>query len=89
MEIDDRILVSKVLETLQIARQVAYDCALEMPDLREAYESAEANYAATAQKFGAAYRPVFDRRAHIEERIAKGDRDHTFARDSGFYNPVP
>lgn len=89
LDLDRKILVARVLETLQKARQTVYDAALEMPELTPSYEMAEAAYAKTAAEFNAPYHAVFDREAHIEKRISEGDRYHTFARESGFYGPKP
>lgn len=89
LDLDSKMLVAKVLESLQQARQIAYDAALEMPELRAAYEAAEAAYYNTALQFNAPYRDVFDKQAHIEDRLAHGDLYHTFASENGFYARKP
>lgn len=79
LDIDRKLLVVGVLDEMRRLRQIAYENSLEMPELLPAYKSAEALYRETASAFQANYIPLFDRQAHIAERITKGDEAFTVA----------
>lgn len=79
LKLDDKLVVARLLETLKTARQVAYEAAKDMPALEDVFVECEARYRAFAARIGAKAAPVFDRDAHIANRIEKGDRDYVEA----------
>lgn len=64
---DLQALVKAMIETLENARQDAYDLAKEFPELRSAYLEAETLYGRAIMQFGVPYKAVFDKDTVIDE----------------------
>lgn len=73
LPIEERMLAAALLESLRVARQIAYQAVPAIPDVRDYFERLEVLYSAFAEDLGTSPRPVFDKDEYIRKRIAAGD----------------
>nr|WP_250807343.1 hypothetical protein [Neorhizobium tomejilense] len=89
LDIDRKMLVASVLESLMRARQAAYQASLEIPEMRPTFDATEKAYADAVETFKARYVSVFDEERYVDQQVARGDRYHTFVRENLQRGPKP
>lgn len=79
MSINERLEAAKLLESLRVARQAAFEARKLVADFNDYYDRIESLYSALAADLGTKAKPPFDADAHIEDRLQAGDDAYTAA----------
>jgi hypothetical protein len=75
LDIETRLEVVRLLDAIDVVRQVAHQTAAAVPELAAWAVETQALYEKFAAAIGAKTKPVFDENEHIRKRVAEGHPD--------------